>query len=150
VDVRWAAMEILGKRSDLSEKIGLPVAVRLEHQNRHVRRAAIELLKRRSDWSEEVLQRVAARLEHQAGYVRQAAVEVLVSQDSMPQGIIAKHMDKLYDALVDRSFSHHITWTFLDHVSIIGVDSEWLRAEFGQSEMREMIQEKQNHMVRPH
>ncbi|KAM0665070.1 hypothetical protein ACQRIU_006223 [Beauveria bassiana] len=98
-DVRGAAVEALGGRSELPEAVLTAVVARLNDGDEDVRGAAVEALCGLSELPEAVLTAVAARLDDDDDdtEVRRAAVEALCGRSELPEAVLKAIAARLND-----------------------------------------------------
>ncbi|KAM0737944.1 hypothetical protein ACQRIT_007948 [Beauveria bassiana] len=96
-DVRRAAVEALGRRSELPEAVLKAVAARLNDGDWYVRYAAVKALGGRSELPEAVLIAVAARLNDGKKKVRHTAAEALGGRSELPEAVLTAVAARLDD-----------------------------------------------------
>jgi HEAT repeat protein len=84
-DIRWAAVGILGRHSNLPETLLEAIAARIRHQDPDVRCAAVGVLGSQSNLSKTLLKATEAFLDDQDPGVRRAAVDALGRLSKLPE-----------------------------------------------------------------
>jgi hypothetical protein len=110
-----AILNIMGhQRKNLPDTMLQCIAAWLDDEDRNVQRAAVEALGCQANLTDKLLQCIAARLGDVSGIIQEAAVYTLIVQGTLPLNILGTYVERLFSALLKRSFKEHLYRYALD------------------------------------